>query len=176
MLLGALVSAGFGVAPLIASGAWELLAVGGSVRLGVLPAPEPDGLGREDAAGTGAALRARTPVVQARDTAPVVAASETTTGWTPIPVPKPLYLSHPPVIDPVMSDPAEELAAAAAAAERALRVAEASENVTPIRPASGAAPRLPLGRRRAGSPGWGSSTTPTVRSPTWTPCCVVVAP
>ena len=43
--------------------------------------------------------------------------------WTPVAVPKPLYLSRP-VIEPVeIGDPTEALAAAAAQAEEALRSA-----------------------------------------------------
>jgi hypothetical protein len=54
--------------------------------------------------------------------------------WTPVPVPKPLYLSRP-VVEPVVivaDEVAAELRQAAAAAERARRAAEAAPVVEPI--------------------------------------------
>jgi len=54
--------------------------------------------------------------------------------WTPVPVPKPLYLSRP-VVEPVVivaDEVAAELRQAAAAAEQARRVAEAAPVVEPI--------------------------------------------
>ena len=54
--------------------------------------------------------------------------------WTPVPVPKPLYLSRP-VAEPVVivaDEVAAELRQAAAAAERARRAAEAAPVVEPI--------------------------------------------
>jgi len=54
--------------------------------------------------------------------------------WTPVPVPKPLYLSRP-AVEPVVivaDEVAAELRQAAAAAERARRAAEAAPVVEPI--------------------------------------------
>jgi hypothetical protein len=58
--------------------------------------------------------------------------------WTPVPVPKPLYLSRPEVqrITVPSVDSATLLRAAAAEAERALRAAQAEPEVAELRPAS----------------------------------------
>ena len=62
-------------------------------------------------------------------------AEEPTVSWTPVPVPKPLYLGRPatPAITFDASALASQLADAAAEAERALRAAHAEPEVTPIR-------------------------------------------
>ena len=58
------------------------------------------------------------------------------TSWTPVPVPKPLYLGRPetPTVVFEATSIAQSLADAAADAERELRIAQASPEVTPIRP------------------------------------------
>lgn len=57
--------------------------------------------------------------------------------WTPVDVPRPLYLSRPaPESAAVRADLAEALRAAAAASEEALRAAQESPEVAPLRPAS----------------------------------------
>ena len=75
-------------------------------------------------------------------------------GWTPVPVPKPLYLSRPRVDRAVEAslDAAAELREAAAASERRLREAHESPEVTPIsRPAAtAAAPAAPSRFARMG--------------------------
>lgn len=82
---------------------------------------------------------------------PLAAEPELAPSWTPVPVPKPLYLSRPAMPKPVVVAPsilleeerlaeqlrvAEELRLAAAEAERALREAHAQPEVIPMRPAS----------------------------------------
>jgi hypothetical protein len=61
--------------------------------------------------------------------------------WTPIPVPAPLYLSHPEAqpVRPAM-DLAAQLRAAALASERAVRAAHEAPEVLPFRPQRPAAP------------------------------------
>ena len=83
-----------------------------------------------------APARTRTPV-QVRDDAPPRAEPAP---WTPVEVPRPLYLSRPaPDSTAVRSDLAESLRAAAAASEEALRAAQESPEVAPLR----VAPRTP---------------------------------
>jgi len=73
----------------------------------------------------------------ARRTAPAVRQAPAPVAekqWTPVPIPKPLYLSRP-VVEPVVivaDEVAAELRQAAAAAERARRAAEAAPVVEPI--------------------------------------------
>lgn len=62
-------------------------------------------------------------------TAPVV---ERRAGWTPVPVPKPLYLDRATPTQVFATETVEQLQAAAASAERALRAAHASPEVVPI--------------------------------------------
>ena len=61
--------------------------------------------------------------------------------WTPVPIPAPLYLSHPEVqpVRPAM-DLAAQLRAAALASERAVRAAHEAPEVLPFRPQRPAAP------------------------------------
>ena len=134
VLLGALVVAGVGVGPLVASGSWVLLVSGVAVAVGafmLLGQMAAVGRARLDLAR---GLRATGSVAQA-EAADWAEDARVRTGWTPVPVPKPLYLSRPQVVQPLLADPAAELAAAAAAAQRAIRMAQAAPNVTPIRPA-----------------------------------------
>ena len=60
--------------------------------------------------------------------------------WTPVPVPKPLYLSKPPtqsvVSDVAIAETHARLLAEAEETERAARAVERSEKVIPIRPAA----------------------------------------
>ncbi|GAB2467837.1 hypothetical protein HD599_000468 [Conyzicola lurida] len=73
--------------------------------------------------------RRTAPVVRQRVAQPVAPKA-----WTPVPVPKPLYLSKP-AVEPVVivaDEVAAELREAAAAAERARRAAEAAPVVEPI--------------------------------------------
>jgi hypothetical protein len=79
--------------------------------------------------------------VEPRQSAPVVRQQaqpvvETAKPWTPVPLPKPLYLSKPapqPVVI-VADEVAAELRAAAARAERELRAAQAAAAKPPVEP------------------------------------------
>ena len=73
------------------------------------------------------------------DHAPVATPQRTREAWTPVAVPKPLYLSRAEAPAARAADPAVELEIAAAAAQRALRDAEQPPAVTPA-PAPTAAP------------------------------------
>ncbi len=79
---------------------------------------------------------AETPIVERRV---AVQREARAPGWTPVPVPPPLYLSKPeaqlivPVVQP--GELIAQLRAAALEAEEALRAAHAEPEVTPIRPA-----------------------------------------
>lgn len=76
------------------------------------------------------------------------AGAAATTSWTPVPIPKPLYLSKPPVQEIVSEAAAqqerERQLVAAEQAERLQFEAERAEKVTPIRPSAPiAAPVMP---------------------------------
>ena len=83
-------------------------------------------------------LRSRPAVVVAAPRVAVAPAAPVQVSWTPVPVPKPLYLSRPaPERSLVASlEAAAELRQAAADAERRLREAYEAPEVTPIRPAA----------------------------------------
>jgi ABC-type multidrug transport system fused ATPase/permease subunit len=152
VLLASLVAAGFGVSALATSGSWVLLAASVVVAVGALAL-----LGQ-----AAAVSRARAELRRAANFAPVVSAlhdradyaEERRPGWTPVPIPRPLYLSRAAddrslnraTIDdrslrraqPVSKgatepfDHAAALRAASAEAERALRAAQDAPEVTRI--------------------------------------------
>lgn len=123
----------------ITTASWVMLAISGAAVIGSL------------------ALLARIAEVSRSRTAPVVARADRRTSlgrrpveapvvqrqaeWTPVPVPKPMYLSRTVVeAAAAVQDPAVELKAAAAASELALRNAE--HEVTPLRPAAASGSRF----------------------------------
>lgn len=155
VLLASLVAVGFGVNVLLMTGAWALLAAAVAVAFGAFVL-----LGQMSAVA-----KARTELARAVRAVPIAARlhdqveldqPRRQSGWTPVPLPKPLYLTRPvsalvtgeiaerssrrapaEVLDPVAS-----LRAAALAAERALREAQASPGVTRIsRPAAASVPQ-----------------------------------
>jgi hypothetical protein len=139
ILLVSLVGTGIGIGQLNASGSWALLAAGSLAALGCFAM-----LGRMASVGRARAQLARTirqrPPVVVPAPKPVVAAPERATvqsTWTPVQVPKPLYLSRPAVDRAVAAslEAAAELRQAAADAERRLRDAQREAEVTPIRAA-----------------------------------------
>ncbi|WP_349897597.1 hypothetical protein [Parafrigoribacterium soli] len=151
VLLAALVTAGFGVAPLMA-GSWLLLASASVVALGALAM-----LGQMSAVARARAELARGMRVRSEPVRVTVKLQEPpaeplrNSSWTPVPLPKPLYLSRPQPDRALETslDAAAELRDAAAAAERRLREAHESPEVTPIiRPA--AAPAAPSRFARMG--------------------------
>ena len=117
----------------IAAQSWLMLAISGAAVVGSL-ALLARVAERSRARSTPAAERParRTSLGPAEAQARVV---KRETQWTSVPVPKPMYLSRSTVESAAsVADPAVELAAAAAAAERALRSAE--QEVTPLRAAA----------------------------------------
>jgi hypothetical protein len=137
VLLASVVAAGFGVSQLLASGAWLLLASGAVVASGSLIM-----LGQMATVSHARAQLAHGLKVQRTAAAPVVEAPVKQVAprqpWTPVPVPKPLYLSRPQVARTVDASlqAAAELRQAAADAERKLREAHQAPEVVPLRPAS----------------------------------------
>ena len=144
ILLGALVASGLGIAEVVTSGAWTLLAGGSAVTLGSIAM-----LGQMASVGRARAelarsLRSRPAVIVTAPRIVVAPAARVQATWTPVPVPKPLYLSRPvPERSLVASlEAAAELRQAAADAERRLREAQDSPEVTPIRPVAAAPSRF----------------------------------
>lgn len=136
-LLIAFVASGIGIAQFMAVGSWALLAAGVIVTVGALAM-----LGQMAAVSTARAelarsLRTRPAVVVKKQSisVPVPQAAVQTT-WTPVPVPKPLYMARPQVERAVIAslEAAAELRQATADAEEALRRAHQEPEVTPIRP------------------------------------------
>jgi hypothetical protein len=144
VLFFALVAAGFGGFQLATAGTWTLLAVGGAVSIGsiaMLRQMASVGRARAELARS---LRSRPPVVVEAPRVPVVepVVAPVVTTWTPVPVPKPLYLGRPTVARTLITEleAAAELRQAAADAEKRLREALDQPEVIPIRPAAVAAP------------------------------------
>ena len=75
-------------------------------------------------------------------TAPVVAPAA---GWTPVPLPKPLYLSRSAAPASAVGNPVLELELAAASAERALRLVQQPPGIVPRSPAASASPFAAMG-------------------------------
>lgn len=152
VLLAALVTAGFGVAPLLA-GSWLLLASASVVALGafaMLGQMSAVARARAELARGGLRVRSEPVRVTVKLQEPP-AESPPNSSWTPVPLPKPLYLSRPQPDRALETslDAAAELRDAAAAAERRLREAHEAPEVTPIiRPA--AAPAAPSRFARMG--------------------------
>lgn len=138
ILFASIAAVGIGVAQLLATGTWLLLAAAGLVMAGSLAM-----LGQMAAVGRARlelarAIRSRPPVVrEALRRAPVPAVPVRST-WTPVPVPRPLYATMPVAERSLATslEAAAELRQAAADAERALREAHQAPEVTPIRAAS----------------------------------------
>lgn len=131
----------------ITAGAWLVFATGAAFGIaGVTVRRRPD-------------ARSARPAVAARGHATSSAAQqpnasrdaaerqESASGWTPVPVPAPLYLSKPEV-QPVRPSPnlAAQLRAAALEADEALRAAHAEPEVVPIRPDAGLSRWAAMGR------------------------------
>jgi ABC-type multidrug transport system fused ATPase/permease subunit len=153
VLLASFVAAGFGVAQLVA-GSWLLLASAGVVAIGSFAMLGQ--LAAVSRARTELARGLRVPAPRVRTTVkleePPTPVQEDSS-WTPVPVPKPLYLSRPQVDRAVEAslDAAAELREAAAASERRLREALSEPEVTSIvRPAVAPAPAVPSRFARMG--------------------------
>jgi type IV secretory pathway VirB10-like protein len=157
VLLGSLVTAGFGIPALVATGSGLLLggaavpAVGAFIVLGRLARA-----GRRQIT---APVVSHAPVAaafydDAEHSAPAAAVQAT---WTPQPLPKPLYLARGTIAASAMAsvDAAAELRRAAARADLALRAAQIETDVTPLRARPAAAPapeRSVAGSARSAGP------------------------
>lgn len=150
VLLASLVAAGFGLNVLLVTGAWALLAAAAAVGLGALVLLGQMAAVAKTRRELARAVRAVPAAPQLHDHAEVDRPRQQS-GWTPVPLPKPLYLSRPVSATPAeqvavrpsrresteVLDPVASLRAAALAAERALREAQASPEVARIsRPAA----------------------------------------
>ncbi|CAN5210693.1 hypothetical protein BH09ACT3_BH09ACT3_06920 [soil metagenome] len=134
LLVAAVVAAGFGLSEVLATGSWLLLAVSGAVVVGsfaMLGQMASVGRARSELARE---LRTRLAVELRRRTVAAEAVLERE--WTPVPVPKPLYLSRPQIARATEASlrAAAELRQAAADAERAVRDAQRAPEVTRLRP------------------------------------------
>ncbi len=133
VLLAAMVATGVGVTQFLASGAWLLLGSGVVVVIGSFAMLGQMAAVSRTRAELARGLRSRP--VAAPVEAPVRRTAPAQRPWTPVPVPKPLYLSRPQVARAVDASlqAAAELRQAAADAERRLREAQESPAVTPLR-------------------------------------------
>lgn len=140
VLLLALVGIGLALSPLVAS--VLVLALASTVAVGALALLSVMASVGRARARVASELLAQHRAPQ-RVEAPVAAQQtdeSAATGWMPVPLPKPLYLSKP-APQPVVSETAlaqerARLLAEAEQAERMLREAERAEKVTPLRPAA----------------------------------------
>ncbi|WP_210507109.1 hypothetical protein [Naasia sp. SYSU D00057] len=136
-----------GVSQFFASGAWLLLAVSAVAGMGALAL-------LQRIATVAAASRATEAVDRTVTVAPPVQsfvdwerAEPARPTWTPVPLPKPLYLSRREVAEPVVAPRRievtvdESLRQAAAKAEAALRAAQSAPEVTPLPKRTAAAER-----------------------------------
>jgi len=144
VLLIALVATGVGVAQLLATGAVVVLVGGGIVTVGSLVMLGQLASVARARAELVRSLRARPVVAAERPKAqprPQVPAAVRQASWTPVPLPKPLYMSKPQADRALEAslEAAAELRQAAADAQRKQREAEQQPNVSPIRPAAPAA-------------------------------------
>jgi hypothetical protein len=137
ILVASLATVGAGVAQLLSTGAWLLLAAGGLVTAGSLAM-----LGQMAAVGRARlelarSIRARPPVAQPVRRQVIIPAVPVRSTWTPVPLPKPLYATMAVAERSLAAslEAAAELRQAAADAELALREAHQAAEVTPIRPA-----------------------------------------
>ncbi|CAN5485192.1 hypothetical protein BH10ACT6_BH10ACT6_15240 [soil metagenome] len=120
------------VATGLAPGAWLVFAAGAA--FGVAGVTVRRRLGARSSPGAVASPRAAEPAVEQPR---VAAQADAASGWTPVPVPPPLYLSRGETQPIVPVAPTGELMArlrsASLASEQAVRAAHAEPEVTPIR-------------------------------------------
>ncbi len=132
------------------------LVLGTGAALGIAGVAVRRRLGARKAPHAAADTRATTPVVERAPAVPVRRGS----AWTPIPVPKPLYLGRPQAqtLQPA-PDAGALLRAAALAAEQELRAAHDEPEVVPFRPQRRLAPQ-PGGVRPGEAPARSASPSP----------------
>jgi hypothetical protein len=137
LLLAAVVTIGVQVSIMIRTGivmgAWAVIGFSAVVAVIAIAA-----LGRlaemaRRRAATAPVVRVSQPLVELMDApAPVVEVEESITSWTPVPLPKPQYLTRSVVLPVLVPDATQQLRAAAESAELALRAAHDEPEVTPI--------------------------------------------
>jgi hypothetical protein len=151
-LLLSLGATGFGVFQFLTIGSWTIgvvgiaVATGSLVMLGQMAAVSKARVQLARGLREQPRVAARV-VVEEAASAPVVAST-----WTPVPVPKPLYLNRPQIDRAVDASlvAAAELRQAAADAEKRLREALEQPEVTPIRRPAPVAPAAPSRFARMG--------------------------
>jgi hypothetical protein len=116
---------------------------------------------RRVAAPARAARPARTPV-RTVSAASATAKPAAPVEWTPVPIPKPLYMSRAVVEAPIMADSEEQLRAAAIEAARERRAAELAPKVVPISTSPAAASTPAASASPASS---SASTAPAASAP-----------
>src|SRR5690554_3248974 len=133
-LLAALVAIGFGFAQLAAGGGAVLLTAGGVVAVGAVALLVQINQVSSARAQLAQTVQPSRPVEVFEAETPVARQAPVRSSWTPMPVPKPLYLSRseaaPVQYQAAQVDSAAELQQAAARAEQALRAAQ--EQASPI--------------------------------------------
>ena len=136
ILLTSLIASGFGIAVVTASGNWSLLAGGAVVSVGAFVMLGQMAAVSRARAELARSLRARAPIAVSKPVRVAVPQAPVQATWTPVPLPKPLYMARPQVERAVIAslEAAAELRQAAADAEEALRKAHQEREVTPIRP------------------------------------------
>lgn len=141
VLLLSLVAIVVGLTPMLADVSATVIALGSTISVGAFALLSKMAAVARARAGVARGLAARRPAERtnvAREQA--TEATKSQEGWTPVPVPKPLYLSKPPVqqvvSDASIAEAHARLLAEAEEEKRMLREAERAEKVTPIRPAA----------------------------------------
>lgn len=153
MLLLSLATTGFGAFQFATIGSWTVGVVGIAVATGSLVMLGQMAAVSKARVQLARSLRQQQPRVAAREEArPAASVPAARSTWTPVPVPKPLYLNRPQIDRAVDAslEAAAELRQAAADAERRLREALDQPEVTPIRRVEPTAPAAPSRFARMG--------------------------
>jgi hypothetical protein len=138
VLLFALAAIGLGLTPLFAPAATLLVATGGSVAVGSVALLSALASAARKRARIARELRTATQTSSAivPPNRAAQSSERAASGWTPVPLPKPLYLGKPApqsiVSDAALAQTRAALLAEAEEAERMLREAERAAKVTPI--------------------------------------------
>lgn len=124
-LLAALVAMGFGIAEAVVGGAVVLLVSGAVIAAGAVALlVQINQVSHARAQLAQSIQPARSAEVFDAHVPPAQMQRTVRSDWTPVPMPKPLYLSRSEAAPVVSADAADELRAAAVEAERALRSAQ----------------------------------------------------
>jgi hypothetical protein len=132
VLVASLVGAGFGVPAILTGGTWVVMvlsALGVFASLGFLQRVATVSAARRASAAVDRTISVTPPVQSFTDWQKTEPARPT---WTPVPLPKPLYMGRAQARPGLMTNPQVALLAAAAEADHALRAAQASPEVTQL--------------------------------------------